>query len=88
MWRGRRGAKVLAMQSTSPLTSTSAAGIRDQLQLLERERATVALTGLAANEAYMADLLDEIEATRSAYIGAAVTEIASLRGELAGQLSG
>ena len=88
MWRGRSGAKVLAMQSTSALTTTSAAGLREQLQLLERERATVALTELAANESYMADLLDEIETTRAAYVGAAVTEIASLRAELDGPLFG
>jgi hypothetical protein len=32
----------------------------------------------------MADLEDEIAAARSAYVGAAVTEIASLRAELSG----
>ena len=88
MWRGRSDANVLAMQSTSALTTTSAAGLRERLLLLERERATVALSELAANGAYMADLLDEIEATRAAYVGAAVTEIASLRAELDGPLFG
>ena len=34
--------------------------------------------------AYMADLDGEIEATASAYVGAAVTEIATLRAELSG----
>ena len=76
------------MQSTSALTTTSAAGLREQLQLLERERAAVTLTGLALNGVYMADLRDEIEATRAAYVGAAVTEIASLRAELDGPLFG
>jgi hypothetical protein len=36
----------------------------------------------------MADLDDEIATTTSAYVGAAVTEIAMLRGELAGRLHG
>jgi len=76
------------MPSTNTLTSTPAAVLRDQLQLLQRERMTVALTGVAANEPYMADLLDEIDATRTAYIGAAVTEIASLRAEFDGPLFG
>jgi hypothetical protein len=34
--------------------------------------------------AYMADLDEEIAVTRSAYVGAAVTEIASLRAQLSG----
>jgi hypothetical protein len=76
------------MPITSTPTSTSAAALREHLQLLQRERATAALAGVAANELYMTDLLDEIEATRDAYIGAAVTEIASLRAELDGRLFG
>ena len=38
----------------------------------------------AVDTAYMAYLDDEIEATTSAYVGAAVTEIATLRAELFG----
>lgn len=71
--------------TTSALTTTSAAALHEQLQQLQRERATAALTGVAANELY---LTDEIEATRNAYIGAAVTAIASLRAELDGPLFG
>lgn len=67
------------MPSTDEHSTTSAAGLREQLELLERERATVLLAGLDANGRYMADLLGELEAVRSAYAGAAVTEIASLR---------
>ena len=59
-----------------------------QLQELEAERALAAIEGLASNPAYMADLDDEIAATRSAYVGAAVTEIATLRGELNGRQLG
>jgi hypothetical protein len=48
------------------------------------ERALALLEGLASNGAYMADLDEEIAATRHAYIGAAITDIATLRGELSG----
>jgi hypothetical protein len=52
------------------------------LQHLQAERALASIEGLASNAAYMADLAQEIAATRSAYVGAAVTEIATLRGQL------
>jgi hypothetical protein len=55
-----------------------------QLQELQAERALASIEGLASNSAYMADLDQEIAAIRSAYVGAAVTEIATLRGELSG----
>ena len=42
------------------------------------------IEGLAANCVYMADADGEIEATARAYVGAAVTEIATLRAELSG----
>jgi hypothetical protein len=54
------------------------------LQELHVERALASIEGLASNSAYMADLDQEIAATRSAYVGAAVTEIATLRGQLSG----
>ena len=76
------------MPSTDSLTTTSAAGLRDHLTVLERERATAQLAGVAANDLYMADLLDEITAVSNAYVGAAVTEIASLRAVLNGPLAG
>jgi hypothetical protein len=60
----------------------SALEIQHHLHALEAERSLASLEGLASNRDYMADLADEIEATRRAYIGAAVTEIASLRAEL------
>jgi hypothetical protein len=63
----------------SELTTASTAAIRKQLELLERERASAALNGLADNDVYMDDLLDELEAVRSAYVSAAVMEIASMR---------
>ena len=58
--------------------------IHDQLRDLEAERARSALEGLDRNAAYRADLEGEIAVTRNAYVGAAVTEIATLRAELSG----
>jgi hypothetical protein len=62
----------------------SAVVIRSHLRKLEAERALASIEGLAANSAYMADLEGEIEATASAYVGAAVSDIATLRAELCG----
>ena len=62
----------------------SAIEMQDHLQQLQAERALALIEGLEDNAAYMADLEDEIAAARSAYVGAAVTEIASLRAELSG----
>ena len=62
--------------------------IHQRLEELESERMLASLIGLAADEAYLADLHKEIDATRDAYVGAAVTEIASLRAELSGPLYG
>ena len=88
MWRDVGGERGGGMPTTSTHTSISATAVREQLVLLQRERATAALEGVAANDLYLTDLLDEIEETRVAYAGAAVTEIASLRGALSGPLQG
>jgi hypothetical protein len=61
-----------------------AAEIHTHLQGLQAERALASIEGLASDSAYMADLDREIADTRSAYVGAAVTEIASLRAQLSG----
>jgi hypothetical protein len=58
------------------------------LKSLQAERALASIEGLASDAAYMADLDDEIAATHSAYVGAAVTEIAVLRGQLSGMQHG
>jgi hypothetical protein len=63
----------------------SAAKIRAHLLELAQERREAERAGLSANEAYMADLDEEIVACRLALVGAAVTEIAVLRGELFGR---
>ena len=58
------------------------------LQALQAERTLASLEGLTRNAAYMTSLEDEIAATRSAYVGAAVTEIATLRAQLSGPQEG
>jgi hypothetical protein len=59
--------------------------IRVHLFDLALERLTAKRMGLSNDRHYMADLEEEIAAYRAAYIGAAVTEIAVLRGELFGR---
>ena len=66
------------------MTAQSATDLRHHLELLEIERVLALDTALRNDPAYMADLQEEILATRHAYIGSAVTEIASLRAELLG----
>ena len=58
--------------------------LQNHLQGLQAERALASIEGLESQSAYMADLDDEIAATRHAYVLAAVTEIATLRAELSG----
>jgi hypothetical protein len=62
----------------------SAADLHNQIQELESERMLASLEGLSTDPAYMTDLADELGATRHAYVGAAVTELATLRAELSG----
>ncbi len=66
----------------------SAVEVSEHLQLLLSERALAHVEGLGGNALYMADLDDEISATRAAYVGAAVTDIATLRARLSGPLVG
>jgi hypothetical protein len=65
-------------------TAHSATDIRLQLELLETERATALQTALRDDVAYMTDLREEIVATRHAFVGSAVAEIASFRAQLTG----
>ena len=67
---------------------TTAAGARARLQLLEAERAEALEAGLRVNSVYMDALRVDIEASRAAFVGLAVTEIATLRGELGGRNAG
>ena len=62
----------------------TAADARSRLHRLEAERLDAIDAGLGENAVYMDDLQDELAASRVAYIGLAVTEIATLRAQLAG----
>jgi hypothetical protein len=66
----------------------SAADLRVHLSRLGAERLDAADAGLDANAAYMDSLEDDLADARHAYIVAALTEIATLRAELGGPLSG
>ena len=70
------------------MTTRDATDIRSQLQLLETERALALDAGLGNDVAYMTDLREEIVATRHAYVGSAVAEIASFRAQLSGAQRG
>jgi hypothetical protein len=61
----------------------SAIEIHAHLQGLQAQRALVPIDG-RVDSTYTADLDREIEATTCAYVGAAVTEIATFRAELSG----
>jgi hypothetical protein len=62
--------------------------IRARLLQLVQERLAAEDAGLTEDTAYMADLEDEVAVCRAAYVGAAVTQIAVLRGELYGRNAG
>ena len=62
--------------------------LRIRLNRLHLERIDAKSVGLAGNDAYMTDLENEISETRAAFVGAAVTEIATAQGELFGRLFG
>jgi hypothetical protein len=61
---------------------------RLELRRLQAERLDAADAGLQHNALYMAELDSDIGATLATYVGLAVTEIASLRGELHGRQAG
>jgi hypothetical protein len=62
--------------------------VRVHLNELLVERELARIHGIGDGGAYMADLDDEIALTRAAYVAAAVTEIATVRGELFGPQTG
>jgi hypothetical protein len=63
---------------------TTAVDARSRLERLQAERLDATEAGLAANAVYMADLHADIAAARAAYVGLAMTEVATLRAELGG----
>jgi hypothetical protein len=64
--------------------TSDANDIRLHLQELQAERALASIEGLAMKSTYRADLDGEIEATTRAYVGVAVTEIATFRALMSG----
>jgi hypothetical protein len=73
---------------TFPNPAVSAFEARSHLTQLAAERALALREGLGQVGAYMADLHAEIEHRRRLYVAAAVTEMATLRGELFGPQMG
>ena len=71
-----------------PIVPMTALQMQIHLRDLQTERALASIEGLSGHSAYMADLKHEIAATHSAYVGAAVTEIATLRAQLFGSQRG
>jgi hypothetical protein len=67
-----------------PMSVKTATDIKNHLDLLQHERVLALGTALRDDPRYMADLDEEILATRHAYVGSAVLEIAQLRAELGG----
>ena len=69
-------------------TTFSAAQLQGHLRQLYAERSLAQVSGLTSDPGYMADLLDDITAYEEAFVGVAITEIATLRAELGGVLQG
>ena len=55
-----------------------------ELRRLTAERLDAVEAGLGGNDLYMTSLEQDVAAARAAYVGLAVTEIASLRARLGG----
>jgi hypothetical protein len=66
----------------------SAGDMRMYLGQLMAERLEATEAGLGEDVLYMSELEDDLAAARDAYVGLAVTEIATLRGELSGRQVG
>ena len=66
----------------------TALDLRGRLIQLQAERHLALSTGLSDVRSFMADLDEELEATRQLYVLTAVTEIATLRAELFGAQHG
>lgn len=58
--------------------------VRLQLGRLAAERLDAIEAGLGHNAVYMRELEQDLTAARASYVGLAVTEIATLRGQLFG----
>jgi hypothetical protein len=74
--------------SEHPIPIETAADALHRLAELRFELALAAPAGLADNTSYMHELEDDIAASTELFIGLAVTEIATLRGEVGPRLRG
>jgi protein-L-isoaspartate O-methyltransferase len=70
------------------MSAHTASELHDHLRLLQQERMLALGTALGDDAAYMADLDEEILATRHAYVASAVIELAHLRAGLHGAMQG
>jgi hypothetical protein len=59
--------------------------LHNQLLELKAERALAEETGVASIASYMEDLERDIARSRAAYVGAAITEMATFRAQLSGR---
>lgn len=75
---------VIGLAPSREVQNMSAVEMQIRLQGLQTERALASIEGLAGNSAYMTDLENEIVATHFAFVGEAVTEIATMRAMLSG----
>ena len=66
------------------ITTMSAFELHNQLLELHAERHLAEETGVANIGSYMADLERDIARSHAAFVGAAVTEIATFRAQLSG----
>jgi hypothetical protein len=79
----------LAGMTPQPLTqATSASELRLRIAELQDERLAAVESGLGGNATYMSDLDADLARSRAAYVGMAVSEIASLRASFDGPLVG
>jgi hypothetical protein len=76
------------MTPQSLTQAPSAAELRLRIAELQDERLAAVENGLAGNATYMTDIDADLARARAAYVGMAVTEIASLRASLGGALLG
>ena len=66
----------------------TASDARRELERLAAERLDAIEAGLGNNAMYMRELEQDLTAARASYVGLAVTEIATLRGQLSGTQTG
>jgi hypothetical protein len=83
-----RGADDTARATGDDRLPMSSRRLLDQLHLLKLELQCARESGLIASERYRSDLEAEMASCRTAFVGAAVTEIAVLRAQLWGRQLG